>query len=223
MSQTLSDDRPVDPDDELLVAYLDGELDSRQRDEIEQRLMDDQRLRGRLQSLQASWEMLDDLPGTTTNDKLVESTLELVVADIVSKSSIQEAHVEKSRWPLIMLSSLLLAAIAGFGIVRWSQSQTQRRELEDLALAENLDAYLYGQDLELMRDLWSDSQWSNMVKVARDLGGLSDQSKPLIADKPVDERAEAIEALSLEQRASLETKWDRFQRMDGTYRDAVRA
>ncbi len=222
MSTTIADDRPVDPDDELLVAYLDGELDSAARDDVEQRLMDEESLRSRLQTLQASWDLLEALPEATTNDKLVESTLELVVEDIVSKSSIRAAHVESSRWPLILTAIAALSAIVAFATVRWMKAQTLRRELNDLAVAEHLDAYLYGQDLQLMRDLWADAQWNNMIKAAREVGGFSQDNVSLISDAPVDQRAEAITELSLEDRAILETRWDRLRRMDSTSREAVR-
>ena len=61
-TETIADERPVDPDDELLVAYLDGELDSEMRSDLEQRLMDDASLRSRLQTLQRGWDWLDELP-----------------------------------------------------------------------------------------------------------------------------------------------------------------
>ena len=79
----LSDDTPLDPDDELLVAYLDHELDRKEQSELENRLMEDEPLRARLQQLQTGWDLLDDLPKPEPSLKLVESTLELVVADIV--------------------------------------------------------------------------------------------------------------------------------------------
>lgn len=222
MSSTISDNRPVDPDDELLVAYLDGELDTDARDELEQRLMDEEKLRSRLQTLQSSWDLLDDLPATTSNDKLVESTLELVVSDIVSKSSIQAAHIETSRWPLVLAGCALLAAIGAFASVRWIQYQTLNQELEDLALVENLDAYLYGQDLQLMRELGANSQWNKMVGAARDVGGLAAQRQSLVSNVPVGERSQAISDLDLEERAFLETQSDRFRRMELSYRHSIR-
>ena len=56
----LSDDTPLDPDDELLVTYLDGELDRKGQTELENRLLEDQDLRSRLQQLQTGWDLLDD-------------------------------------------------------------------------------------------------------------------------------------------------------------------
>ena len=49
-------DLPTEPDDEQLVAYLDGELTGNQREQLEQRLLDDDTLRMRLQQLQSGWD-----------------------------------------------------------------------------------------------------------------------------------------------------------------------
>jgi len=51
-AETLTDNTPVDPDDELLVAYLDGELSRQDQAALEDRLMTDDSLRSRLQQLQ---------------------------------------------------------------------------------------------------------------------------------------------------------------------------
>ena len=64
-SVLLTDDDRVDPDDELLVAYLDGELSDAQRDSVEQRLVKEVGFRARLQALQSGWDWLEDLPDET--------------------------------------------------------------------------------------------------------------------------------------------------------------
>ena len=70
-SVLLADDQPVDPDDELLVAYLDDELDDKTRKAVEQRLVAEVDFRLRLQALQTGWGWLDELPNESTNEKLV--------------------------------------------------------------------------------------------------------------------------------------------------------
>ena len=95
---TISDNAPLDPDDELLVAYLDGELGRQEQSDLEERLLDNEKLRLRLQQLQTGWDLLEDLPGSSPSMKLVESTLELVVADILKE---QPANETKSgRWAI---------------------------------------------------------------------------------------------------------------------------
>ena len=75
-SVLLRDDQPVDPDDELLVAYLDDELDVEERKGVEKRLVAETEFQRRLQALQTGWEWLDELPVESNNEKLVESTIE---------------------------------------------------------------------------------------------------------------------------------------------------
>jgi hypothetical protein len=220
---TTDSDPPIDPDDELLVAYLDGELDVRARDEVEQRLMGEENLRVRLQDLQASWDFLDVLPETPANDRLVESTLELVVSDIVEKAPRQVSDLERSgRWPWAVGTLCLLAAIGGYAFVSFSRAQELQQQLSDLPLAEDLDAYVYGGDYALMRQLEATKKWNAMVKAARNVGEFRGDSQPIIADTPVEARAEKLTELSVEDRAVLESRWDRYRRMDEDNRNSIR-
>lgn len=72
----------VTQDDEVLVAYLDGELPREERGVLEQRLVNDESLRIRMQSFQKEWDLLDLLPSPVTTEQSVRSTIELVVEDI---------------------------------------------------------------------------------------------------------------------------------------------
>ena len=77
---------PVDRDDEQLVAYLDGELSGKERAELEDRLINEESLRLRLQGLQRGWDMLDVLPAPVTDERSVQTTLEMVVRDLTRAS-----------------------------------------------------------------------------------------------------------------------------------------
>ena len=107
---TIPDNAPLDPDDELLVAYLDGELGRQEQSDLEKRLLDNEKLRLRLQQLQTGWDLLEDLPGSSPSMKLVESTLELVVADILKEQPVNET---KSRRWAIPAGLLILCMIIG--------------------------------------------------------------------------------------------------------------
>jgi len=85
----VSDSKMIDADDELLVAYLDGELPREQRDELENRLIAEESLRLRMQSLQRSWDMLAWLPSSPPNENAVETTLQLVVADLTGTGGVE--------------------------------------------------------------------------------------------------------------------------------------
>ncbi|MGB7325988.1 MAG: hypothetical protein WBD31_14030 [Rubripirellula sp.] len=210
---------PIDPDDELLVAYLDGELEPKQRDELEERLMEEASLRAKLQSLQTGWEMLDALPSPTINERLVESTLELVVSDILK--IVPEAALEKKqsfttrfRMPLIVGGVALATTLAGWAGGYQYRKSIERDQVANLALAENLDAYMWGSDQTLMRKLQADPAWLNMVATAREMGELKSDASTTIRDTPVNQRFGLIESLEDEPRATLESRWDELSQLD---------
>ncbi len=212
---TADDTRPIDPDDELLVAYLDGELDSHTRDELEERLLDDETLRQKLQSLQTGWEMLDVLPAPTTNERLVESTLEMVVSDIMKVApSTEVAPKNQSKGPLIVVGVSLLAIAIGWFAGHRYRVGIERQQLANLALAENFDAYLWGSDQSLMRTLQANPAWLNMISTASEAGQLNTDTITVIQETPVKERFDVIAGLDDNQRATLSTRWDDLASLD---------
>ncbi len=219
---SLSDDRPVDPDDESLVAYLDGELAAEDRDALERRLLEEDALRGRLRELQHSWDLLEELPSATPNEKMVESTLEMVVSDVV-RASPERPMWHKVRGPLVVFAALLLPPLVAFGAVAWKRTADYRRELEMLAVAENVDAYLQADDLELMRELATNERWNRMILAAREVGLIPYDTSPIVASVPVGERESTLEALDADQRSRLATRWDRFQQLAPETRQRVEA
>ena len=110
-ASTISDNAPLDPDDELLVAYLDGELQRQEQSDLEDRLLTNEKLRSRLQQLQTGWDLLEDLPGSSPSMKLVESTLELVVADILKDQPTEETKSSRWQLPLCLLLLCLICMI----------------------------------------------------------------------------------------------------------------
>ena len=105
-ASTISDNAPLDPDDELLVAYLDGELQRQEQSDLETRLLTNEKLRSRLQQLQMGWDLLEDLPDSSPSMKLVESTLELVVADVLKDQPVVETN--KKQWQQINVEGVAI-------------------------------------------------------------------------------------------------------------------
>ncbi|TWU49764.1 anti-sigma factor family protein [Rubripirellula reticaptiva] len=215
----ISDETPLDPDDELLVAYLDGELERSERTEVENRLLDDETLRVRLQQLQSGWDLLEELPDPAPNTKLVETTLELAVADLVSASPPKSSMQDRFRYPVgIFLACALGSLIAVVG-TRTVQRRSFEKQLRELAIAESMDAYFYAGDLNLMRSLAADSQWTQMVKASQQLGGVAEgegnsSDAMLIADVPIDQREDLIRKMPMEQRTQYYSRWERYNRLD---------
>lgn len=218
----LSDDTPLDPDDELLVAYLDGELDRKGQALLENRLLEDQNLRSRLQQLQTGWDLLDDLPKPEPSLKLVESTLELVVADIVKTKPPSASIWSRFRLPMSVGGLCLAGVLTAYAVASTSKARAYQRQLQDLAIVENLNAYNHGSDLTLMRQLAADPSWIQMVAASREIGDIQDEKITNVSATPVATREQLIEELPLEKREELNSHWERFMRFDEENRQRIR-
>ncbi|MEM6979005.1 MAG: hypothetical protein AAF539_05000, partial [Planctomycetota bacterium] len=137
----------VQDDDEILVAYLDDELSPDDRRSLEARLIDDAALRDRMRQLQTSWDLLTELPSPTPNTKMVQSTMELVVADLTGQTQRERSTSKKSRlalpssplkrqviWFVAAASAMALLAM---GFAHYRSVRQQR----DFPIAMDLDAY----------------------------------------------------------------------------------
>lgn len=213
-SLLLADDQPIDPDDETLVAYLDGELNNQERSSVEQRLIDDQEFRSRLQKLQSSWDWLGTLPNEAPSEKLMQSTIELVVSDLVVNQPKQGTWLSRNRGKVFLLGLCLTCFGAGVAFAVWKSNRSEYAQLSDLEIAEYLDAYSVDADFDLFRDLNASPSWNTMVSTYREFNGASDVDQSLIANVPVDLRPEKIAQLGLRDREFLDARWNEFQKLD---------
>jgi hypothetical protein len=224
-SVLLADEHPVDPDDELLVAYLDGELNEAERRAVEKRLVSEPDFQRRMQSLETGWEWLEELPGEATDEKLVESTIELVVADIAppkrTTGSWLARHGKTALFGLILALSLV-AGVAGTVVAKW---MALRGELRELAIAENHEAYKLhrpGDNFSLYRALAYNQQFHEMVAAMERIGERELVTPNIIGDLPVDQRDEAVEALPTEVREKLMTRWETYSGYDEMTKQQIR-
>jgi len=130
--------------DEELTAYLDGELPAVQSTSLEQRLVDDARLRQRLAELRQAYDMLDELPVTPRNQAFTQTTIAMVVADLKKSSS--QTYLRSAsppprtswlRWPVVLLptaSMLVLGTVLG----ALAAALQTRFELSKLGLIANV-------------------------------------------------------------------------------------
>ncbi len=219
--QRRPDNTPVDPDDELLVAYLDGELDRQDQAQLEDRLMSNESLRRRLQELQSGWDLLDALPEPESSLKLVETTLEMVVADIV-KNQPRDRSLQRFRFPAWVALACVVGVAVIVSVAAFRRAQHYRQQLQDLAIVEYLDAYLYGQDLKLMRQLTVNADWLNMVAAASEIGDIRLTEIAQVGAAPVEQRDALLRELPPENVDQLNSRWERFNRLDESKRDQVR-
>lgn len=219
---SINEDFPVDPDDELLVSYLDGELSREDEATVENRLVENESLRERLQNLQAGWDLLDELPDSTSSLNLVESTLELVVTDLELSSPKKSWTLSGFKWPALILATSLLGILVAFFSVNLLKERQYQSELHDLGIVENLDAYLRGSNIELMRLLASSPDWVAMISAGKEIDEFVPENPNAINETSLTEREEVIQQLPIEKLRQLNVRWDRFNALSQKDQSAIR-
>lgn len=141
--------------EEQLVAYLDGELDAEASRRVEELLAADGNVRQTLQSLDRTWELLDELATAQVADRFTQSTLEMVTAAAVedTERARTEASGGRRRRCTILGGTLIAAGLAGFLAV-WNLMPDPNRQLvDDLPVLEHLDQYRQIENVEFLRML----------------------------------------------------------------------
>ena len=160
-SQPLSD--PQGAEDSLLVAYLDGELDEKEKSAFEKQLAEQPQLQQKLAEYEKAWKALDYLEPSTPDQAKVYSTLELIAlrAEKEAKSLAVVEKKTKYRNGILTLIGLFLVTGLGYLTVNQFFGADDNREIYDLLLIERLDQYklLEGQnssqidEIEFLRKL----------------------------------------------------------------------
>ena len=205
------------PLDELLVAYLDGELDPEASRQIEERLAVEPEVRRRLQEMERTWEMLDQLDEAPAGAQFTHTTLEMVA--VAARKDVEEGLAEAPRrrrrrfW--IIGGGLLAALLAGFLVVAVRGYEANQQLLRDLPLLENLDEYRQIDSMEFLRLL---------DKEKLPLGQTDDTAheaapKPEI---PLAERRAHIENMSPSDKEELARAEEQFAGFDRDYQERLR-
>ena len=152
-------------DQEELVAYLDGELEPAAVRQVEDRLTTDAQYRRLLQSLERSWDLLDDLPQATTDDKFTQTTMEMVAvkaAEEVQQAKATSRGANGSR----IFGGLLVGiavGIAGFVGVSYWLDRENRALIEDFSVIDRIDLYDKVDDIEFLLMLEQEDLFSREV------------------------------------------------------------
>ncbi|MFO0901792.1 MAG: hypothetical protein U0939_02260 [Pirellulales bacterium] len=138
-----------------LVAYLDGELDARQMEAVEQRLSSDVEFRRRLHDLQRTWDLLDSLPRVEATEAFTQSTLEMVA--VKAEAELLTAHSNASQrrwlWQSGAGVAVVVALSLGFVFGRSLWSSPDGPLIQDLPVVEHIDEYLLADDIQFLRML----------------------------------------------------------------------
>ena len=216
-TSTLDDDSQVDEIDELLVAYLDGELPPEERVVLETRLGRDASLRKRLRTLQHGWDMLDELPMATPSAVLLESTIRMAAMEASQGKSSAAARRasnwlrSKNLWVVLITVLCLGVGVAG---ARVRERQQFRSQLSQLPTAMHVDAYLNANDVELMRQLMQSPQWRKTVEIAERFGEWDFSLHQKIDEANISQRNQLLQELPIEHQQIVMQSWQRFEKLE---------
>lgn len=137
------DDQPEEPrpvgetQDEVLVAYLDGQLPADQSERIEARLADDPTIRERMQTLDRVWNALDVLPRSTASPAFTRSTVEMAAV----ATDKPDPATKRRSWRVPLASLAVLLGLGGGAMLTLAMiGAPDRRALRDLPVAMNVEA-----------------------------------------------------------------------------------
>ncbi len=194
--------------DEQLVAYLDGELDAESSRRIEALLASDAEVRRRLQSLERTWDLLDELDAAPVGEPFTQTTLEMVA--VAAHEDVErdraEAPRRRRRRLLTAGGGLLAAAAAGFLAVVLSAPDPNRQLLEDLPVLENFDEYRQVESIEFLRELRDKGLFSTAGRESPDAAAAK------VEDLPA--RRRRVEGMGLDEKEQLLRTEDRFISLD---------
>jgi len=145
----------ADSDHELIVAYLDDELEVQQRRAVEERLSGDREFRHRLRELQRSWDLLDELPTEKADEAFTQTTVEMVV--VSAQDELAEAR-RRNRWRTwlagLACGGLVVGALAaGYYVTRTAAEPDNEQLLRDYEVIRDVRQLEKIDDVEFLRQV----------------------------------------------------------------------
>ena len=203
-------------DDEALVAYLDGELDADQTQQIDQQIATHADLRDRLNQLRMTWELLEELPAVPPNPRFAETTLEMAALSSAAepKSNFSRLFNPTSRMLIIAIPLIFLG---GFIVSRVNQSRIERQLLRDLPILVDWRSLSNIDSLEWLEVLVSETGLVPAFKDA-ELGLVGDGEVPI----PLNGRREWVKILQDADRRRLSVNLTEFQQREPTRQSELR-
>ncbi len=211
---------------EELTAYLDGELDQNQMQQVELRLGEDTAYLAEMQSLQKTWDLLDMLPSTEPGTSFTKTTMELVVGEAVKTEKRRRSPIWV--WPgriavFLALPALLFAS--AYGVIRVLQTEPDRILIENLGVIENhprYDAIECDMDfLEKLMDLSLFSDTNMFVYDADSMIAIDEPTGPVLIPQSSAERKAYVDSLDVQKKLKLKRKFEDYQKKSDTELDRL--
>jgi hypothetical protein len=204
---------------EELTAYLDGELEQEALQKVEQRLVSDPSYLAEMQSLQKTWDLLDELPRTEPGVSFTQTTMEMVVGEATRDAR----KKQKRNWVWAVRAAVLLAVpivlfATAFALTRNIQTGSDRLLVQDLSVIENYPKYLVVEnsiaflDELIQRDLFSDGSIYGHIENAIVVEMYDASEFENIPDSP-EARKAYIAALNIEKKSELKKKLDDYSKL----------
>ncbi|TWT96706.1 hypothetical protein Pla108_24800 [Botrimarina colliarenosi] len=148
-NETIEDD--ADGPDEVLVAYLDGQLSAEECECVESLLARDATTRQRLQTLDRVWNALDVLPRSTASPTFTRTTIDMAA---VTAEQAQGDKRARLRWRLPFWAvASVLGVIAGAMLTLAVATSPERRAVRDLPVALHAPALEQVGSLDFLNQL----------------------------------------------------------------------
>ena len=160
-----SDDfqKEILPDDELLISWLDGELNDQERLLLEKKVAESPDLHKRMEELRETWELLNTLKTDPVSPRLASSTMEMVALCADRECQTRKKRILQKRWiffigiGLFLLGSLLTARFATNIFINRSQAHIEQMtpflvRLDQLETIGDYDFLVSLTDSALFRD-----------------------------------------------------------------------
>jgi len=133
----------TEPDVEILVAYLDGELDTQSVRQMEDRLAVEPDLRKKMTSLEQTWNMLNELETVSADKELVRSTMEVVTLTIEKELIDDEKQTEQRKWfdRMILLATIFMFGVIGYQLAALAGIQAKKQFAKDIPIILNISKF----------------------------------------------------------------------------------
>ena len=193
--------------EERLVAYLDGELDNDSCRRIEELLAVDPEVRRKLNWLEQTWEILDELGATPVGEDFTRTTLEMVA--VAAEKDVhkirEEAPRRRRRLWFLAVSVLIISCVSGFAAVTLTTTDPNQELLQNLPLLENLDEYRQIKDIQFLRMLQKEKLFVTEGEPA---------SSVPVAARSDEISLESVNNLTPSQKYELKRKQEHFDGLD---------
>ncbi len=194
------------PNNDELVAYLDGELPPEECRAVEERLANDSSYRQQLRDLDQAWEALSSLPPATVDDSFARTTIELACVQAQDDISRQKSLVavetgSRRRW---WIAGGVAAALIGFVMARAIATHRSNMLLADLPLIQQANVLSHVENIAFLRQLAKDVPLAELKKDKDDVAFQHDLESFRKANAlPLAGRREWVNSLSADEKAAL--------------------